>query len=311
MDDILETYDLETIEQVRTVADELRMRIVKQLALQAMTVTQLAHLFGEAPNKLHYHIRELERVGLLKKVETREKGAILEKYYRAVARDFTLPKTLLSGMAPDEAVALLNEIIQPFFQAFMRMVGQTMRLSPEDQPDYVSQFTASRYWMTAEEFGQVSKRVDTLLQPYERPRGIDHEQEQTVLWMAYTTAFAGTEQDMSRAAPPLAEPSSASSAAFSSPQPLKQGLILSAGAISFTRHDLEEILAQGKTRNIYILGSCSFAEDISPDLVEHAVASFHLKGKLSASPAVREVLKRKGGEAGKKHDSEKQEHRGR
>lgn len=305
MDDILETYDLETIEQVRAVADELRMRIIKQLMLQAMTVTQLANVFGEAANKLHYHVRELERVGLLKKVETREKGAILEKYYRAVARDLILPKTLLSSMAPDEAMAMLNEIIQPFFQALTRVARQTMRLSPEDQPDYVSQFTAGYYWMTVEEFGQVSKQVDTLLQPYERPRGIDHEQEQTVLWMAYTTAFAGTEQDTSRAAPPLVEPPLAPSTAFSSPQPLKQGLILSAGAISFTRQDLEEFLAQGKTRNIYILGSCSFAEDIPPDLVEHAVASFHVRGKLNASPAVREVLKRKGGEAGKKHGSEK------
>lgn len=307
MDDILETYDLETIEQVRAVADELRVRIFRQLAFQAMTVTQLAELFGEAPNKLHYHVRELERVGLLKKVETREKGAILEKYYRAVARDLTLPKTLLSGMAPDEAVAMLNEIIQPFFQALTRVAGQMMRLSPEDQPDHVSQFTAGQYWMTAEEFGQVSQQVDTLLQPYERQRGLDHEQEQTVLWMAYTTAFAGTRQDTAEAVPPRVEPPSALSAAFSSPQPLKQGLILSAGAISFTRHDLEEFLAQGKTRNIYILGSCSFAEDIPPDLVERAVASFHIKGKLNASTAVREVLARKGGEAGKKHGSEKQQ----
>src|SRR6266849_11159178 len=150
MDTILETYEIETIEQVRAVADELRVRIVKQLALQAMTVTQLADLFGEAPNKLHYHVRELERVGLLKKVETREKGGILEKYYRAVARDINMPKTLLSGMAPDEAATMLNEIIQPFFQGITRAAGQMMHLSPEDQPDHVFQFVPGHYWMTAE-----------------------------------------------------------------------------------------------------------------------------------------------------------------
>ena len=299
MDGILETYDLATIEQVRAMADELRIRIIKQLTSQAMTVTQLAELFGEAPNKLHYHVRELERVGLLKKVETREKGAILEKYYRTVARNINVPKNLLSGMPPDEAVAMLNEIIQPFFQRIMRATEQMIRLSPEDQPDHVAQFTAGHYWMTAEEFAQVSKQIDTLLQPYDVQRGIDHEHEQTILWMAYTTALAGTE-DATEAATPRAEPASVPSTA-SSPQSLKRGLLLSTGAISFTRHDLEEFLAQGKTRNIYILGSCSFAEDISPDLVERAVASFHLKGKLNASAAVREVLKRKGGEAGKKN----------
>lgn len=293
MDTILETYDLATIEQVRAMADELRIRIIKQLTLQAMTVTQLAELFGEAPNKLHYHVRELERVGLLKKVETREKGAILEKYYRTVARNINMPKNLLTGMPPDEAVAMLNEVIQPFFQSIMRATEQMMRISPEDQPDHVSQFTVGHYWMTAEEFAQASKQIDTLLRPYEVPRGIDHEHEQTVLWMAYTTALAGTKQDTAEAATPRAE-------AASTPQSLKRGLLLSTGAISFTRYDLEEYLAQGKTRNIYIFGSCSFADDIPPDLVEHAVASFHLKGKLNASDAVREVLKRKGGEAAKK-----------
>lgn len=294
MDNILETYDLATIEQVRAMADELRIRIIKQLTLQTMTVTQLADLFGEAPNKLHYHVRELERVGLLKKVETREKGAILEKYYRAVARNINMPKNLLTGIPPDEAVAMLNEVIQPFFQSIMRATEQMMRISPEDQVDHVSQFTVGHYWMTSEEFAQASKQVDTLYQPYEMPRGIDHEHEQTVLWMAYTTALASTKQDAAEAATPRAEPASSS-------QSLKRGLLLSAGAISFTRYALEEYLAQGKTRNIYIFGSCSFADDISPDLVERAVASFHLKGKLNASDAVREVLKRKGGEVTRKN----------
>ena len=296
MDEILETYDVETIEQVRAMADELRVRIIKQLVLQAMTVTQLAELFGEAANKLHYHVRELERVGLLKKVETREKGAILEKYYRAVARDINIPKPLLSSIAPDEAVTMLSEIIQPFFQGLTRAAEQMMRLSPEDQPEHVFQFTPGYYWMTSEEFGQVSEQVNTLLRPYERPRGIDYEYEQTVLWAAYTTAFADTKQDAAEATTPLTE-----SNAPSSSQPLKQGLLLTIGTIRFARYDLEEFLAQGKTRNIYILGNCSFAEDIPPDLVERAVASFHIKGKLKASPDVREVLKRKGGEAGKKN----------
>jgi len=76
MDKVRASYELETIEQLRVYADELRMRIVDQLALRAMTVTQLAELLGEAPNKLHYHVRELERVGLVKKVKTRDSDLV-------------------------------------------------------------------------------------------------------------------------------------------------------------------------------------------------------------------------------------------
>lgn len=297
MDNILGKYDLQTIEQVRALADELRVRIVKQLALQAMTVTQLAELFGEAPNKLHYHVRELERVGLLKKVETREKGGILEKYYRAIARDIEVPKTLLSGLASDEGVSMLNDVIQPYFRAITRAGGEIMRLSSEDQPEPVFHFTPGHYWMTRDEFSQLSEQINTLLQPYEAPRGVDYEQEQTVLLMAYTTAFAGSEQDGTDfEALPVEEVTSEQTPSRSQ----KRGLIFVIGVLHFSRQDLEAFLAQNKARHVYVLGNCIFAEDVSPDLVEYTVASFHLRGKLQASPAIREVLKRKA-EGGKKN----------
>lgn len=277
MDDILETYELETIEQIRAMADELRMRIIKQLTLQAMTVTQLAAVLDEAANKLHYHVRELERVGLLHRVETRERGAILEKYYRAVAKNMTLPKTMLSGLAPDEALEMLNEVTRPFFQGVVRAAGQMVRLAPQDQPEYVFQFRPDHYWMTTQEFAHVSRQVQELFQPYERMRGIDGEHELTVLRAAYTTALAVAGQE---------------SAARRS----RQGLTVNVGMTIFTRKNLEEYLARGEVRAIYVLGICIFADDIPPDLVERVVSSFYHRGKLNASPAVCEVLKRKGGE---------------
>ena len=300
MDTILETYELETIEQLRAVADELRVRIVEQLTFQAMTVTQLADLFGEAPNKLHYHVRELERVGLLKKVETREKGAILEKYYRAVAKNIIVPKTLLRGMPPDEAGAMLNEIAQPFFQGMAHAVAQMMRLSPEEQPDHLFQISSDHYWMTTEEFVQVIKQVEALLKPYEKRRGSADEREQTVLWIAYPTALAGDQKTEAVPKPSVVTTSTQLLMPSSSP-PLKQKLALLVGTGRYTHWDLEEFLAQGETRNMYILGTCTFTEDISPDLVERTISGFHLKGQLNASPEVRAVLQRKGGEASKKN----------
>ena len=47
MEDIPETYQLETIEQMRALAEELRIRIIEALGRQAMTSKQLALLLGE------------------------------------------------------------------------------------------------------------------------------------------------------------------------------------------------------------------------------------------------------------------------
>jgi hypothetical protein len=51
---------------------------------------------------------------------------------------------------------------------------------------------------------------------------------------------------------------------------------------------------------MYMLGSCTFDEDIPPDLVERTIVGFHIKGTLYASPGVQAVLKCKGGEEGTK-----------
>src|SRR5579871_3809131 len=98
-----EVYDLTSIAQMRALADPRRVHIVDRLAHQALTVTQLAAQLGLPAPKVHYHVRELERVGLLRLVETREKGGILEKYYRAVARTITVPQALLRSVSPDES----------------------------------------------------------------------------------------------------------------------------------------------------------------------------------------------------------------
>src|SRR5215469_7169992 len=112
MQDLPDSYAIENIEQVRAMADELRIRIVDQLLLRPMTVTQVGEALGTAPNKIHYHVRELERLGLVVLAETREKGGILEKYYRPVAKSFNVPDELLRAAPPDEIIGAVRELLQ-------------------------------------------------------------------------------------------------------------------------------------------------------------------------------------------------------
>ncbi len=65
---MLEFYEIESIEQLRAIADMLRLRIFEILQQKPMTVTQLGEELGEAPAKVHYHVRELEKLGLLRLV---------------------------------------------------------------------------------------------------------------------------------------------------------------------------------------------------------------------------------------------------
>ena len=91
----LKTYVIRDLRQVRALADPLRLRLMKLLAQKAMTVTQAANLLNEKPNKLYYHIKRLEQVGLVQLVETRPYHGILEKYYQAIAEHLVYDKSLL------------------------------------------------------------------------------------------------------------------------------------------------------------------------------------------------------------------------
>src|SRR6516165_934722 len=127
---MLESYEIEHIEQLRAIADMLRLRIFEVLQQRPMTVTQLGEELGEAPAKVHYHVRELERVGLLRLVETREKGGILEKYYRAVAGSFLVSNDLLQRTGSDALVAAGHDIVQAIAQSFITALSRAARRQP-------------------------------------------------------------------------------------------------------------------------------------------------------------------------------------
>src|SRR5258708_33674245 len=96
-----------------------RSRMLELLRDQPMTVTQLGELMGEAPSKIHYHVRELEKVGLLELVETREKGGILEKYYQPIAHFIAVSKALLSH-EPDESQAMVRTLFDQAADGYLR-----------------------------------------------------------------------------------------------------------------------------------------------------------------------------------------------
>ncbi|HEU4784591.1 MAG TPA: helix-turn-helix domain-containing protein [Ktedonobacterales bacterium] len=303
--DLPETYELETLEQLRAIADELRSRIAEALSHRPMTVTQVGEMLGQAPAKIHYHVRELERVGLVRLVATREKSGILEKYYRAVARGFTASKTLLRTVPSDEALAAMRAYLDNALQGFLRATEYTVRNQLWENPK-VWGFNSTQIWVTTDEMKELAKRVQAELDRYSAPRGVEGEEERSFIMMGYDPRIA----DESRVEPEAPPPAQAFSRQPpdmpdmppppKKPQPPRkvQGRtrarhVVVVGAYAFNRAYLEEAIAENRRLDISVIGICTVADDVTPDLVEQAISHFRHRGVLNASPAVREALKRK------------------
>lgn len=82
---------LESDEQLRAVASHARHRILGVLRDGPATITQIAARLGIAKGSSSYHVRVLERAGLIKVVETRKVRGVTERYYAMAAKGISLP----------------------------------------------------------------------------------------------------------------------------------------------------------------------------------------------------------------------------
>ncbi|MYQ78801.1 MULTISPECIES: ArsR/SmtB family transcription factor [unclassified Streptomyces] len=90
-DDVPETFHVTTDEQLRAVSNLTRHRIMAVLRFAPATITQIAERVGLAKGSSSYHVRLLERAGLVKVVRTRKVRGVMERYYAMAARSIELP----------------------------------------------------------------------------------------------------------------------------------------------------------------------------------------------------------------------------
>lgn len=84
--------NLTTLEQIKAYSDPYMLKIITYLRnnQESATVKEIADFFGEVPAKVHYHIKKLEKAGILELVKTKEIKGIIAKYYYLTAESFNI-----------------------------------------------------------------------------------------------------------------------------------------------------------------------------------------------------------------------------
>lgn len=78
----------------------LRSRLLS-MAREPASATELARKLGLPRQRVNYHVRELERAGLLRAAGRRRRRNLIEQRYVATARSYVLSPGLLGPLAPD------------------------------------------------------------------------------------------------------------------------------------------------------------------------------------------------------------------
>jgi len=113
--------------KLRVLADPVRSFLLYSLVPRAKTVKELATELDCPPTRLYYHLQQLEKHGLVFIASTRLVSGIVEKHYRAVARDWVLDRSGLDSRGADgprRLEALLAFVFDQSRQEIRRQVEQ-------------------------------------------------------------------------------------------------------------------------------------------------------------------------------------------
>ena len=147
--EIRETLEVDRPEQLKALGHPLRLKVLQALGETDTPLTnrELAERLSVDPGHLHFHVRMLQRAGLIERVGSGGR----EKPYRPVAKRIRIgPEFRAAGLASDLQAAQLHELNRGFerhaangafrtSQVHAKLAGETVRQLLDELIDRMSE----------------------------------------------------------------------------------------------------------------------------------------------------------------------------
>ncbi|AVK85117.1 ArsR family transcriptional regulator [Lysinibacillus sp. B2A1] len=177
---------IETYEQLKAISDPLRTKMLMYLVEQPYTVHMLANELNLSRAKILYHIRELDKYGIIKLVRTEERGGNLLKYYQAIARGFIPADHLLNYVESKEATR--QSFLEVLSRAKTRVLtapDETFKLHSSNVEEWNNLSLQNEFTVSQEKFLEFTKKYRALLEDLIS----DNTEEEKQHYYLMTTAF--------------------------------------------------------------------------------------------------------------------------
>ncbi|TCP55872.1 helix-turn-helix protein [Tumebacillus sp. BK434] len=187
-------YEVTSLEQMKALSNKLRVQILNQFDEEPRTSKQLADLLGLPASKVHYHVRELHRTGLLVLVETREKGGVIEKYYLPVAKQIRVALQESDAFDNEERTIryeMGRAFVDEYLTAYQRSIQLVEQLREAGKPtEGIGPVTSmGLLYLTDEQQQEVRQELKDLLHTWEQRYSQQEKTDQTRAWRAFLSLF--------------------------------------------------------------------------------------------------------------------------
>ncbi|GJM44926.1 MAG: hypothetical protein DHS20C21_17680 [Gemmatimonadota bacterium] len=159
-----EVMVLTELEQIKVLADPLRIRILEELC-EERTTKQVAERLGEKPTKLYHHVEALDRVGLISLTRTKQNRGTLEKYYQAVARSFRADTRAFSALSetPDEEKDALRHVVETILSSTSAELMSLIESGQADRLEGEGLLTFVEIGVDEEHVRELRKRLEDII----------------------------------------------------------------------------------------------------------------------------------------------------
>lgn len=161
--------------------DPFRLNIVQTFYEydKPLTVKMVSDALGEVPAKVHYHVKKLEKHGILVLVYTKEINGIIAKYYEPTAEDFKIAGSGGLGKHTKEFLRNNVEIVldkefndtKELFIKSLRLVAKDKEKKDKKYHDksFTGHLCSERVYLTEEEV----KEFETFMQKFRKKINVE------------------------------------------------------------------------------------------------------------------------------------------
>lgn len=155
--------------QLQVLASPLRQEILDLLARTGdAQVSELASLLGRPADSLYYHLRELERVGLVVSSRTRANGKRGEMLFRSAHREPTLLHDPAPGGNTLEVESIVGSMLRLGIRDFRNASASAeVRTRGPRRELWALRVTG---WLDADQIAGINRRICDLKDAVARPR---------------------------------------------------------------------------------------------------------------------------------------------
>ena len=184
------------MDRLKAMADPTRIRFILELGAEPRTVKEVAEALGVPPTRLYYHLRILERHGLVEVANRRMVSGIEERSYRLAGdiENWTVSPNLGTGVLYETgALRALFDMVRAEIEV---LVQGSPDLALEDPESPLKAMAMTEFALSAEDLQRLLRDFEKFLSKYgERPREHPEEERYHFFYALYPVPTAAPQED--------------------------------------------------------------------------------------------------------------------